>query len=328
MRRREFIAGIGSAAAVWPLAAAAQQPTVPVVGFLNGQSFQSFGHVADAFRQGLNEGGYIEGENIKIEYRWADGQPDRLPALAADLVRRQVAVIAATGGNNSALAAKAATSSIPILFTSGDDPRRHGLVESLSRPGGNITGVSWFSAELGPKRLALLHELVPGARTVALLINPHSAEAIRQPAEMQEAARTMGLEMVVLNARTASDVDTAFGVMAKNRIGALVLAGDPFILNCRDQIVALAAHHSIPAIYGGREYPEVGGLMSYGNSLRNSYRRVGIYAARILKGAKPADLPVDRTAKFELVINVKTAKALGLDVPIRLLMQLDEAVEF
>ena len=327
MRRREFIAGIGSAAAVWPLAAAAQQSAVPVVGFLNGQSFQSYAHVADAFRQGLNEGGYIEGENIKIEYRWADGQPDRLPALAADLVRRQVAVIAATGGNNAALAAKAATGTIPILFTSGEDPRRHGLVESLSRPGGNITGVSWFSAELGPKRLALLHELVPGARTVALLINPHSAEAIRQPAEMQEAARTMGLEMVVLNARTASDIDTAFGVMAKNRIGALVLAGDPFILNRRDQIVALAAHHSIPAIYGGREYPEVGGLMSYGNSLRNSYRRVGIYAARILKGAKPADLPVDRTVKFELIINLTTAKTLGLDVPMRLLMQLDQGLE-
>ena len=327
MRRRDFITGIGSAAAVWPLAAAAQQSAVPVVGFLNGQSFQSYAHVADAFRQGLNEGGYIEGENIKIEYRWADGQPDRLPALAADLVRRQVAVIAATGGNNAALAAKAATGTIPILFTSGEDPRRHGLVESLSRPGGNITGVSWFSAELGPKRLALLHELVPGARTVALLINPHSAEAIRQPAEMQEAARTMGLEMVVLNARTASDIDTAFGVMAKNRIGALVLAGDPFILNRRDQIVALAAHHSIPAIYGGREYPEVGGLMSYGNSLRNSYRRVGIYAARILKGAKPADLPVDRTVKFELIINLKTAKTLGLDVPMRLLMQLDQGLE-
>ena len=327
MRRRDFISAIGSAAAVWPLAAAAQQSAVPVVGFLNGQSFQSYAHVADAFRQGLNEGGYIEGENIKIEYRWADGQPDRLPALAADLVRRQVAVIAATGGNNAALAAKAATGTIPILFTSGEDPRRHGLVESLSRPGGNITGVSWFSAELGPKRLALLHELVPGARTVALLINPHSAEAIRQPAEMQEAARTMGLEMVVLNARTASDIDTAFGVMAKNRIGALVLAGDPFILNRRDQIVALAAHHSIPAIYGGREYPEVGGLMSYGNSLRNSYRRVGIYAARILKGAKPADLPVDRTVKFELIINLTTAKTLGLDVPMRLLMQLDQGLE-
>ena len=327
MRRRDFITGIGIAATGWPLAAAAQQSAVPVVGFLNGQSFQSYAHVADAFRQGLNEGGYIEGENIKIEYRWADGQPDRLPALAADLVRRQVAVIAATGGNNAALAAKAATGTIPILFTSGEDPRRHGLVESLSRPGGNITGVSWFSAELGPKRLALLHELVPGARTVALLINPHSAEAIRQPAEMQEAARTMGLEMVVLNARTASDIDTAFGVMAKNRIGALVLAGDPFILNRRDQIVALAAHHSIPAIYGGREYPEVGGLMSYGNSLRNSYRRVGIYAARILKGAKPADLPVDRTVKFELIINLKTAKTLGLDVPMRLLMQLDQGLE-
>jgi putative tryptophan/tyrosine transport system substrate-binding protein len=327
MRRRDFITGIGIAATGWPLAAAAQQSAVPVVGFLNGQSFQSFGYLAVAFRQGLNEGGYIEGENIKIEYRWADGQPDRLPALAADLVRLQVAVIAATGGNNAALAAKAATGTIPILFTSGEDPRRHGLVESLSRPGGNITGVSWFSAELGPKRLALLHELVPGARTVALLINPHSAEAIRQPAEMQEAARTMGLEMVVLNARTASDVDTAFGVMAKNRIGALVLAGDPFILNRRDQIVALAAHHSIPAIYGGREYPEVGGLMSYGNNRRNSYRRVGIYAARILKGAKPADLPVDRTVKFELIINLKTAKTLGLDVPMRLLMQLDQGLE-
>ena len=236
-------------------------------------------------------------------------------------------MIAATGGINAALAAKAATSSIPILFTSGDDPRRHGLVASLSRPGGNVTGVSWFTAELGPKRLALLHELVPGARTVALLINPSSAEAARQPAEVQEAARTMGLEMVVLNVRTASDVDTAFDAMVQDRIGALVLAGDPFMFSRREQIVALAAQHSIPTIYAGREYPEVGGLMSYGNSRKDAYRRVGIYAARILKGAKPATLPVDRTTKFELVINLKTAKTLGLEVPMRLLMQLDEALE-
>jgi putative ABC transport system substrate-binding protein len=327
MRRREFITGIGSAATM-PLVARAQQSAIPVVGFLNGQSFQAYSHAAVSFRQGLNEGGYIEDQNVKIEYRWADGQPDRLPALVADLVRRQVAVIAATGGNNSALAAKAATSSIPILFTSGDDPRRYGLVASLSRPGGNVTGVSWFTAELGPKRLALLHELVPGAKAVALLINPSTVEVVRQATETQEAARTMGLRMAVLNVRTASDIDAAFSTIVQNRVGALVTASDPFLLGRREQIIALAAQHSIPTIYSIREFVEVGGLMSYGNNLRNAYRRVGAYAARILKGANPAILPVDRTAKFELVINLKTAKALGLEVPIRLLMQLDEAVEF
>jgi ABC-type uncharacterized transport system substrate-binding protein len=328
MRRRDFITGITGAAVGWPFAAAAQQPAVPVVGFLNGQSSQTYSFVADAFRQGLNEAGYIEGQNVKIEYRWADGQPDRLPALAADLVRRQVAVIAATGGNNSALAAKALTSTIPILFTSGDDPRRHGLVESLSRPGGNVTGVSWFTAELGPKRLALLHELIPGAKTVALLVNPSSVEVVRQLTEVHEAARTMGFEMLALHARTVSDIDAAFGAIVQNRIGALVVAGDPSLFSIgRQRIVALAAQHAIPAVYPIREYAEGGGLMSYGNSLRNSYRRVGLYAGRILKGANPAGLPVDRTTKFELVINLKTAKTLGLRVPLGLLMQLDEVIE-
>jgi putative ABC transport system substrate-binding protein len=238
MRRRDFIAGIAGAAAGWPFAAPAQQTAVPVVGFLNGQSLRTYSFVADAFRQGLNESGYVEGQNVKIEYRWADGQPNRLPALAADLVRRQVAVIAATGGNNSALAAKALTSSIPILFTSGDDPRRHGLVESLSRPGGNVTGVSWFTAELGPKRLGLLRELVPGAKIVALLVNPSSVEAVRQLTEVHEAARAIGLNLVVLSARTASDIDTAFATIVQDRIGALVVAGDPSLY------IALAAKES------------------------------------------------------------------------------------
>jgi putative ABC transport system substrate-binding protein len=326
--RRKFLATLGGAAA-WPLAARAQQPALPVIGFLNGQSPRAWAARLDAFRKGLNESGYDEGRNVAIEYRWAEGQPDRLPALAIDLVQRQVAVIVATGGNNSAIAAKAATSTIPIVFTTNDDPRKYGLVASFNRPGGNVTGVSWFSAELGPKRLALLHELVPNAKTVALLLNPNNAETARQPAELQEAARTLGLQLVVLNVTTANDIDAAFTTIAQNRIGALVVAGDSFLTNRRDQIIALAAQHAVPAIYGDREMADAGagGLMSYGNSSVDVYRRAGIQTARILKGAKPSHLPVDRATKFELIINLKTARALGLDVPMRLLMQVDEVIE-
>jgi putative tryptophan/tyrosine transport system substrate-binding protein len=326
MRRREFITLLGGAAA-WPIAARAQQPAMPVIGFLNGQSPGGWAPLVAAFRRGLNAAGYIEGQNVVVQYRWAEGQPDRLPALAADLVQRQVSVIVATGGNNPGIAAKAATASIPIVFMSNDDPRKHGLVASLNRPGGNVTGVSWFSAELGSKRLALLHELVPRARVVALLVNPNNAEAARQPAELQEAARSIGLRLVILNATAAGDIDTAFATMVQDGVGALVVAGDSFLLNRREQIIALAARHAVPTIYVNREMIGDGGLMSYGNSLADAYRRAGLHTARILKGENPADLPVDQATKFELVINLKTARTLGLTVPPSLLSVADEVIE-
>jgi putative ABC transport system substrate-binding protein len=269
--------------------------------------------MAASFRRGLNEVGYVEGQNVAIEYRWAEGRLDRLPPLAADLVRRQVAVIAATGGNNSALVAMAATSTIPIVFTSNDDPVKRGLVASLNRPGGNVTGVSWFAAELGPKRLGLLHELVPNATIVAFLSNPNNPESARQPAELQEAARAIGLQLVVLTATTPGGIDAAFTAMVQNRVGALLVGSDPFFFSRREQIVALAAEHAIPTIYAGRETAGADGLMSYGNSLADAYRRAGIHTGRILKGAKPSELPVDQATKFELIINLKTAKKLGLD---------------
>ena len=326
MRRREFIALLGGATA-WPIAARAQQPAMPVIGFLSGQSPDNSAHLVMMFRRGLAEIGYAEGENVAIEYRWALGQSDRLPALAADLVGRRVTVIVATagGGTPASLAAKAATTTIPIVFSSGADPVKLGLVASLNRPGG--TGISWLTFALDGKRLGLLRELVPKLSVLPVLVNPTFVDATRQLREIQQAAQTIGQSITILNASNIREIDVAFETFGQMRPGALLLAADPFFHSRREQITTLAAHHTIPTIYEDRDFTVAGGLMSYGASFPDAVRQVGVYAGRILKGEKPADLPVLQPTKFEMVINLKTAKALGIDVPATLLGRADEVIE-
>jgi putative ABC transport system substrate-binding protein len=326
MRRREFIAGLGGAAAVWPIAARALA-AMPVIGALNSAAAAPIAPLLAAFRLGLGEAGYVEGQNLAIEYRLAEGQYDRLPSLAADLVRRRVAVIATGGGTVSALAAKNATSTIPVVFVCDDDPVKVGLVTSISRPGGNVTGIHQLTTGLEAKRLGLLHELAPNVTTMAVLVNPDYPDAGIQIKEVEEAARTLGLQLHILKARIESDFDTAFATIVQQRVGALLVASDPFLFSRREQLVALAARHAVPAIYQFRQNAAVGGLMSYGTRITDSYHQVGVYTGKILKGAKPADLPVVVSTRFEFVINLKTAKALRITFSDNLLSLADEVIE-
>ena len=326
MRRREFITLLGGAAA-WPLAARAQQPAMPVVGFLHYGLSAPHAHVLAAFRQGLKESGFVEGQNVAIEQRWAENQLDRLPELAAELVRRQVAVILSGGGAASALAAKAATSTIPIVLAFGSDPVQLGLVASLSRPGGNVTGATFLATELMAKRLDLLRELVPQATTIAYLADTRSVTGQGMLRDMLAAAATLGRQLAVVEARSDRDFEPAFPAFVERQAGALVVGASPLFDSNRDQLVALAARHKLPAIYQAREYALDGGLMSYGASYGDAFRLGGRYVGQILKGANPADLPVEQLSRFELVINMKTAKTLGLDVPPTLLIRADELIE-
>ena len=327
MRRRDFITLLGGAAVAWPFSARAQQSAVPVVGWLNSETPDGgYSLLAAAFRQGLGETGFVEGRNVAIEYRWAQGRIDRLPSLAADLVRRQVMVIAAAG-TVSARAAKAATTTVPVVFSVATDPVAMGLIASLNRPGGNLTGVANLMVELGQKQLELLHQLVPAVTSMAVLINPILPASESQARDLQAAARKLGLDARVLHASNEHDLDTVFAKMVGMGVGALAIAADPFFLSRREQITALASRHSLPAISPWREAAVAGGLISYGTSVSDGYRQVGSYAGRILKGEKPADLPVQQSTKFELIINLKAAKALGIEVPLPMLMRVDETIE-
>jgi putative ABC transport system substrate-binding protein len=325
-RRREFIGLLGGTAAAWPLAASAQQLAIPVVAFLDAASLEIEVRGLAEFRRGLSEIGYVEGQNVMIEYRSAEGQADRLPALAADMVRRRVAVIA-TMANNAAVAAKATTSTIPIVFTVGGDPIKMGLVDSLNRPGGNITGVSFLSSDIVAKMLEALHELMPKAARIAVLVNPTNQNAAADTTEAEAATRTLGLELQVLNASNAGEIDDAFALLVERRAAALLIEGDPFFAGRMKQLVVLTARHAIPAIYQGRDFPDAGGLISYGANRADALRVAGDYTGRILKGAKPADLPVQLATKLELVVNLYTAKALRLDVPPTLLVRANEVIE-
>jgi putative tryptophan/tyrosine transport system substrate-binding protein len=328
MRRREFITLLGGVAAAWPVAARAQRPATPVIGLLSSASAGSWAYQLNAFRQGLSETGYIEGQNVAMEYRWADGQYERLPSLAAELVRLEVAILVATGaGGFAAQAAKTATSTIPIVFSSALDPIKLGLVASINRPGGNATGFIQFAAVLEAKRLQLLNELVPNPAVIGVLVNPANPAAETQMTDVHAAARSIGRQIHVVTASSEGEFDAAFASLVRQRIGGLLVAADPFFYSRHELVVALAARHAIPAIYEWREFAAAGGLISYGNSITDAYRQIGVYAGRILKGANPADLPVVQPTKFELVINLKTAKALGLTVPSSMQLLADEVIE-
>jgi len=327
MRRREFITLLGGAAAMWPIAVYAQQPVVPLVGVLLPGTPAAEMFLLDAFKRGLAQAGYVEGQTVALEYRWAEGRFDRLPALAADLVRRNVSAIVTLSGTISALAAKAATTSIPILFVTGGDPVKAGLIASLNRPGGNVTGINLLAGLLDGKRVELLHDVVPNVVDLAMLRNPNNPNSDPETGDAQAAAATRGLRLHVFNASTPNEVDTAYAALAQEQLPAVVVGTDPFLNDRVEQLVALAARHAVPAIYGYREFTAAGGLLSYGTSRTEASRQLGIYVARVLKGERPADLPVQRAVKIELVLNIKTAKTLHLSFPLPLLGRADEVIE-